>query len=207
MVAIRGLDHLRESLAVLAPVEAAAVNNNTANSRAVATNPLGRRVDNNVGTVLKRANKVASSAKGVVDDHGHTIVMGNLRNGFKIGDVVAGISDALNVNGLCLVVDELLKVFGLVTIDKLGVDAQARQCDLELIVSATVEVRGADDVVASVSKSSDGHELSSLARRGGNRGLTALKRGDSLLEGIDGRLCVHVSLQVADNYQQKSLRS
>jgi hypothetical protein len=67
VVAGRRLDELGEASSVLAPVELARVDNNTGNSRAVAADPLGGRVDNNVGSVVDRAEEVAASTKGVVD--------------------------------------------------------------------------------------------------------------------------------------------
>jgi hypothetical protein len=67
VVAFGWLDHLRESLSVLAPIELAAVNDDTSNSRAVASNPLGCRVDDNVRSVFNRFNVVATSSEGVVN--------------------------------------------------------------------------------------------------------------------------------------------
>lgn len=67
MVAVRGLVELRESGGVLAPVELARVDNDAANGGAVAADPLGGRVDDDVGAVLDGSDKVATSTKGVVD--------------------------------------------------------------------------------------------------------------------------------------------
>jgi len=67
VVAFRGLDKLRESLTVLSPVEPAAVDDNTADGSAVASDPLSRRVDDDIRTVVEGPDEVTASAKGVID--------------------------------------------------------------------------------------------------------------------------------------------
>lgn len=65
VVAVRGLRHLREAAVV--PLELAAVDDDAADGGAVAADPLGGGVDDDVGAVLDGADEVASRAKGVVD--------------------------------------------------------------------------------------------------------------------------------------------
>jgi hypothetical protein len=50
VVALGGLVELGETLGVLAPVELAGIDDDTSDSSTVATDPLGGRVDDNVGT-------------------------------------------------------------------------------------------------------------------------------------------------------------
>jgi hypothetical protein len=76
--------------------------------------------------------------------------VGNLDNGLEVGHVVPRVADALDVDCLGLVVDSRGKVLGLVAVDELGGDAEAGEEDLELVVSAAVQVRRRDDVVARV---------------------------------------------------------
>jgi hypothetical protein len=52
---------------MLAPVKLAAINDHTANGCAVTTNPLGRAVDDDIGTVFNRTEEVATSTECVVD--------------------------------------------------------------------------------------------------------------------------------------------
>lgn len=67
MVALGGLDELGEAGAVLAPVELARVDDDAADGCAVAADPLGGRVDDNVGAVVDGSDEVTASAKGIVD--------------------------------------------------------------------------------------------------------------------------------------------
>jgi hypothetical protein len=87
----------------------------------------------------------------------------SLGNSFKVGNVILGVSDTLDIDSLCLVVNGSGDILRLVTVDKLGVDAETGEEDLELVVSATIEVGGRNDVVASVSEGADGEELGGLA--------------------------------------------
>lgn len=67
VVARRRLDELREARGVGAPVEFAAVDDDAADRGAVPADPLGRRVHDDVGAVVKGAHEVAARAEGVVD--------------------------------------------------------------------------------------------------------------------------------------------
>ena len=68
--------------------------------------------------------------------------VGDLGNSLNIRNVVPRVANALNVDGLGLVVDGGGNVLGLVAVDELGLDPEAGKEDLELVVGATVEVGG-----------------------------------------------------------------
>lgn len=80
------------------------------------------------------------------------MVMGNLGNGLEIRHVVARVANGLDIDGLGLVVNGGGEVGGLVSLHELRLDAEPGQEDLELVVRATVQVAGGDDVVACVSE-------------------------------------------------------
>ena len=52
---------------MLAPVKLAAIDDDTADSGTVTTNPLGRRVDNDIGAMIDRPDKVTASTERVVN--------------------------------------------------------------------------------------------------------------------------------------------
>lgn len=66
------------------------------------------------------------------------MVVSNLCNGLKVRDIVLRISDALDVDGLRLLVNRLGKILGLVSVHKLGVYAQSREEDLQLVVGSAI---------------------------------------------------------------------
>lgn len=140
----------------------------------MSVDPLGGTVNDNVCSVFDRANKVSTSAKGVVNDEGDPIVVCDLGDGLEIRNVVLGVTNTLNVDALGLAVDCLGKVRCLVALDKVGGDAHAREEDLELVVGASVEVGSGDDVVAGRAERQERHGLCRLARGGGHCCHTAL---------------------------------
>jgi hypothetical protein len=124
----------------------------------------------------------------VTYNEGNAGVVGELVNDLQVRDVVAGVADALDVDGLGLLVDGGGDVLGAVALDELGLDAQAGEEDLELVVGAAVEVGGGDNVVASVSQGVDDNELGGLAGGGSEASDTALEGRYPLLEDVDGGL-------------------
>jgi hypothetical protein len=139
-------------------------------------------------TVLNGADKETSSAEGVVNNQGDTLLLTDLGDGLEVGDVVLGVSDGLDVDSLGVVVDGSSDVFGLVAVHELGLDSEPREHDLELVVGSSVQERGRHDVVTGVRESGNGHELGALAGGGGHSGNSSLQRGNTLLENIDCRL-------------------
>lgn len=127
---------------------------------------------------------VRGRGKGTYHDR-DALLVGGGNNGLKVGHVVARVADALNVDGLCAVVDGGGQLLGLVAVDKLGRDAQAGEDDLELVVGAAVQVRGRDDVVAGVCEGGDGEELGGLAGGRGEGSDTAFEGGNALLKDVD----------------------
>lgn len=107
--------------------------------------------------MLNGADQVSTSTEGVVDNERDATGVADLGDLLKIRDVVARVSDGLDVDGLGLLVDGGSDILRLVTVDELGLDSQAREHDLELVVGTAIEVGGGDDVVAGVGKGSNGH--------------------------------------------------
>lgn len=148
---------------------------------------------NDVGSVLKGADKEASCTEGVVYNDWDTGIMGNFANSFKVRDVVFWVSDRFNVDCLCSVINGGGDVLWLVAIDEFGIDPKSGEEDFELIVGTSVEIRGGDDIITSVGEGGNGHELRRLSRGSGNGSNTSLKGGNSLLENVDSGLETRVS--------------
>ena len=182
MVSFRRLREVREPS--IGPVKVSAVNNNTSNSGTMSTNPLGCGMDDNISTMLKGTDQVSTSTESVVNNQGHTGIMGNLGNGSNVGDDVLGVGNGFDENGLGLGVDQLGKGLGLIRVGELDLDSQTGEEDLELVVGAAVQVGGGNDVVAGLGQGADGQELGGLAGRGGDGADSALEGRNALLEHI-----------------------
>lgn len=111
--------------------------------------------------------------------------MCGLGNGLEVRNVVAGVTNRLDVDSLGTVINSRGNILGLVTLDELGSDSHAREHNLELVVGAAVQVAGGDDVVSGMSESRDSHELGSLAGGGSDGSNTTFQGCNTLLEDID----------------------
>ena len=156
--------------------------------------------------MVDRPGNVAAGTEGVVHHQRNAILVGDVRNGFEIGNREARVADGLDVDRLGLVVDGGTECFRLVAIDKLDVDPEARQGHLELVIGAAIEVAAGDDVVARLGDGRDGQELRRLAGTGGNRRDAPFEGGNALLEDVGGR--IHdPRVDIAELLQGKQLRT
>lgn len=138
--------------------------------------------------MLNGADEEPASAKSVVNDQRNTCRLTYLRDSLKVGDVVLGISDTLDIDSFCLIVDSSSNVVGVVALDKLGFDAETREENLELVVGSAVEEGGGDNVVAGMAERRDGHELGGLAGGGGDGRHPTFESCNALFEDVDGGL-------------------
>ena len=224
MISLGGVVELRKSLGMLSPVKLSAVDDNPANGGTVSTNPFGCRVNDDIRAVVKRSAEIPSGTECVVDlhalvlldltqmvpesstyHHRHSLFMCDFDNLLKIGYVIFGVANALNVDGFGLVVDEAGKFLGIISLDELGFDTEPWQKDLELIIGPPIQIRGRDDIIPCVGQGGKGHELGGLARGGGNGGDTSFQRSDTLFEDVDRRLRGEMGLAGSGNPEWKEL--
>src|SRR5512140_1324840 len=119
--------------------------------------------------MVDRAAEISPAAERVVDDERDTMLVRYVRNGSDVRYIQARIADGLDVKGFRLLVDEFPEILRGVAIREFYLDAQAWQCDLELIVGAAIEETAGDDVLSGLGKRADGDELGSLSGRGCQR--------------------------------------
>ena len=117
---------------------------------------------------------------------GQLVLVGDGGELLDVGDVELGIAEGLGVDGAGFVVDGGAQAVEVVGVDKLDLDAQARQRVVEEIVGAAVERSGGDDLVAGSGKGDDGERLRRLARGGGEGCRAAFESRDALLKDVGG---------------------
>ena len=99
------------------PVELAGVNDDAAQRGAVAADELGGRMDNDVGTMLDRADQVGR-AEGVVDDQRDAVLVGDSGNGVNVGDVGVGVAKRFNIDSAGVVLNGSLDLGQIMGVDK-----------------------------------------------------------------------------------------
>ena len=98
--------------------------------------------------MLERADKESTGTEGVVHNQRHALLFADLRDRLDVGNVIFGVSNALEEHRLRLVVDGRGDFGRTVAVEELGLDTETRQHDLELVVGAAVEGGAGHDVVA-----------------------------------------------------------
>ena len=87
-----------------APVELRAVDDDATDRGAVPTDPLGRRLDDDIRPKCQRLARVAAHPERVVDDQWQLVLFRNRCDCGEVGDRGGGIGDGLNIEGLCVLV-------------------------------------------------------------------------------------------------------
>ena len=172
-------------LAACLPIEVTAVDDHTAQRGAVATDELGRGVDNDVGAVLQRTEQVRS-AEGVVDDNRQTVLLGDLRDGIDVGDVGVGVAERLEVDDRGVVLDGTLDLVQVMGIDKRGLDAKLGERVLQQVVGTTVDGLLGHHMVTGLGECLQGVGDSGSTGSNGEAGHAALERGDTVLKDALG---------------------
>ena len=114
----------------------------------VTANPFRRRVDHDIGTMINWTAVVTTGTKSVVHHKRNSSLVSDLGDFLEIRHIVTRVANGLDVDCLRLAVDCLPNLSWIVTSHELGVDAQSRQKDLELVVGASVKIGSRDNVVA-----------------------------------------------------------
>ena len=143
---------------------------------------------------------------GVVDDEGHTDLMGHRGDGLDVEDVGLGVGDGLGEEGLGV------RLHGrppgvrvVLCLDEGHLDAQALEGVLQQVDGAPVERRRGDDVVACLGDVEQGQGRRGLAARDEQGTDAALERRDPLLDhGLGG---VHdPGVDVAELLEREKVR-
>mmetsp|Transcript_3124 Transcript_3124/g.9532 ORF Transcript_3124/g.9532 Transcript_3124/m.9532 type:complete len:243 (+) Transcript_3124:1885-2613(+) len=171
------------------PLELAGVDDDAADSGAVAADPLGERVDDDISAVRDGLGEVRCREGGVNNERQADAVR-LLRNLLEIAHDAGRVGDGLAEEGARLLVGRFEEVLGVRLIDEAHRDAKFGQDVVELGVGAAVQVASGDDVVSTLSDVDDGVE-DGVGPRGDTeacQGMRALEHGDALLEDIGSRV-------------------
>ena len=144
---------------------------------------LGSRVNNDISTVLDRADEVRST-EGVVNYERQTVLVRNLCNSLDIRNIGIRVAESLDVNSLSVVLDSTFQLFQIVCINEGGLNAELRQSVCQQIIAAAVDGLLCYDVVAGLSKCLNGVSDRCGTGSGSQSGNTVLERCNALLEHI-----------------------
>eukprot|EP00756_Hemistasia_phaeocysticola_P039654 Hpha_TRINITY_DN16825_c2_g6::TRINITY_DN16825_c2_g6_i1::g.148927::m.148927 len=167
------------------PVEVTLLNDEPAHRVTVTAKELRCRVHDHVGSVLKRAEEVRGS-RGVVDDQGQPVLVGDRRHLLQINNRATGVADRLAVESLRLVVHELLHLFVVVNVNEARLPTELLELTAELGDRATVQLVERHEVVPRGQDVRERQQLRRVPAGHRQRRHAALKSGDLVLEGVAG---------------------
>ena len=130
----------------------------------MAADKFGCRVNDNVGSPLERLTEVRRRHR-VVDDERNAVLVGNGSDAFDVDHVVARVRQNLAVEGPGVRLDgrfPLGQVVGVV--HERDLDTHLRHRVVQLVVGASVERRGGNNVIADLSQVHNCHCLGRLPR-------------------------------------------
>ena len=151
----------------------------------MAADELGCGVDDDVGTMLQRAEQIRG-AESVVDDNRQTVLLGDLGDGVDVGDVGVGVAERLEIDDRGVVLDGALDLVQVMSVDKRGLDAKLGERMLQQVVGATVDGLLGNHVVTGLGKSLQGIGDGSSTGGDGETCHATLECGGTVLEDALG---------------------
>ena len=188
------------------PVELAAIDEDTAERRAVTADELRGRMDDDVGAVLERTQLIRRRER-TVDDERDLVLVRDIGDSLDVDEVGVRVADRLDVDGTRILLDGLLEdLDALRRIDERRLDAVVRERVLKEVVGAAVDRRSCDDVLAVMDECLERLRDSSCTRCDSNGSDAAFECGDTLGEDILRRVR-QAAVDVAGILQCKAVSS
>ena len=203
VVGIVGL--VEEGVAAGFPIEASGVDDDSADAGAVAAEPLGEGVDDDVGAVLEWLGE-DGGGEGVVDDEGDAELFGFGTDGFEVGYLEGWVGNRLGEEGAGLIIGGGAEGGRVLRIDEADFDAELGEDIVKLGETAAVEIACGDDVVALLGDVDDGIEDGGGAGGVGEAGhfVGAFEERDAFFEDV-GRRVHQAGVDVSELFEGKQV--
>ena len=121
----------------------------------MAADEFGCGMNNDVCAVLDRTNEVWS-CEGIIDNQRNFVLMCNFCKCFDIDNIRVRVSEGLDVDGFCVLLNGCANLIQIKYINKCGADAVLRKGVCQQVVGTTVDVLCGYDVVALLRQVDDG---------------------------------------------------
>ena len=182
------------------PVKPSAVYHRSAHAGGVSVHILGGRVGNYVGSPLEGA-AVDGRGEGVVHDEGHAVAVRHAGEFLDVQHLPAGIGDALAEEGLGIRPERCgYLLFRRIAVDKGALDAHFLERHAEKVEGASVNVGGADEMIACLADIKHGEKVGSLPRRGEHGAYAAFQIGYLFGHSVVGRV-LEAGIKIAFRFQ------
>ena len=186
MIAAIWLGQGRE-LAGRIPIEMAAVDDRAANGDAVAANPFGQRIHDDIGAKLDGLAQIRRGER-IVDQERQARFMGDFGGTRDIEHLQPRIADGLGDQEPRVGLDGGADAVQIARLDERGGNAETRQRMGQEIDRAAIERGGGHDVIARAKQRGDGEVQRGHAARRGNGANAMFERRKPLLQNGRGRI-------------------
>ena len=153
----------------------------------MAADEFGCGMNNDVCAVLDRTNEVWS-CEGIIDNQRNLVLMCNFCKCFDIDNIRVRISEGLDVDGFCVLLNGCADLIQIEYINKCGADSVLRKCVCQQVVGTAVDVLCRYDVVALLRQVDDGVVDGCCSGSYCKCRNAALQCCHSLLENVLGRV-------------------
>src|SRR5690606_23579401 len=109
--------------------------------------PFGSGLYDDIGAVFNRSAEISRRGKRVVDDQRKIMFLCQCAQRLEVRNIEAGVADRFHVKGFRLFVDQFFVRFRPVVRGKAGLNANALERNLELVVGSSIEEGGGDKVL------------------------------------------------------------
>ena len=170
-------------------IEVAAVHDDAAERRRVPVEIFRRGMHDDVHAPIEGLAQHGGRERIVVRIH-DAVLLGDVRDLFKINDFNGRVGDRFGENQLGFIVDEFFNVLGgIVGVEKAGLNAELGQGDGKEVEAAAVDRRGRDDVIAGAAQRERHEQDRGHSRRAADRRNAPFQRRDLALERRNGGVC------------------
>ena len=91
--------------------------------------------------------EVSAGSESIVYDQWQVMFLGKGCKLLEIRNVQPGVSDGFNIDGLCLLINQFLKIQRIISFCKPGFNAKPFEGDLELVIGSTIHIGAADKII------------------------------------------------------------
>ena len=153
----------------------------------MAADEFGCGMNNDVCAILDRTNEVWS-CEGIIDNQRNFVLMCNFCKCFDIDNIRVRVSEGLDVDGFCVLLNSCADLIQIEYINECGADSVLRKGVCQQVVGTTVDVLCRYDVVALLRQVDDGVVNGCCSGSYCKCCNAALQCCHSLLENVLGRV-------------------
>ena len=169
------------------PVKTPGIDHRTADAGAMPTDEFSQGVADDIRPMFDRA-KERRGGDGIIDNQWQAGSMGNLRQGFKVIDIILGVTDGLSINRFGMLVDRGGHRTEIGSGHEFHRNPHPAEGMMEKVIGATIKGRRSNDIVTAAANIKNSQSNRRRTGCEGQRSDPAIQSGKALLKNVGGRI-------------------